>query len=93
MTTAPRALIAGNWKMNGLKASGAEFKAMVEGAIAVSDHADLLVCPPATLLLAFARLADGSPVSLGAQDCHAKSSGAHTGDISADMIADAAGSP
>ncbi len=91
MTSPPRALIAGNWKMNGLKASGAEFKSMVEGAIAVSDHADLLVCPPATLLLAFARLADGSPVSLGAQDCHAKPSGAYTGDISAEMIADAGG--
>ena len=91
MTSASRALIAGNWKMNGLKASGAEFKAMVEGAIAVSDHADLLVCPPATLLLAFARLADGSPVALGAQDCHARPSGAYTGDISAEMIADAGG--
>ncbi len=91
MTSAPRALIAGNWKMNGLKASGAEFKAMVEGAAAVSDRADLLVCPPATLLLAFARLAEGSPVALGAQDCHAKPSGAYTGDISAEMIADAGG--
>jgi len=87
----PRPLIAGNWKMNGLKVSGAEFKSIIEGAAGVADRADLLVCPPATLLLAFARLADGSPVALGAQDCHAKTSGAHTGDISAQMIADAGG--
>lgn len=91
MTTAPRPLIAGNWKMNGLKASGAEFKAMVEGAASVSDRADLLVCPPATLLLAFARMAEGTSVALGAQDCHAKTSGAFTGDLSAEMIADAGG--
>ena len=87
----PRPLIAGNWKMNGLKASGAEFKAMMEGAAAVSAQADLLVCPPATLLLAFARMAEGSTIALGAQDCHAKPAGAYTGDISAEMIADAGG--
>jgi triosephosphate isomerase len=88
----PRPLIAGNWKMNGLKASGAEFKAMIEGAAAVSGQADLLVCPPATLLLAFARMAEGSTIALGAQDCHARQAGAFTGDISAEMIADAGGS-
>ena len=91
MTSAPRPLIAGNWKMNGLKASGGEFKAIVEGASSVSDRADLLICPPATLLLAFARMAEGTAVALGAQDCHAKPSGAYTGDISAEMIADAGG--
>jgi len=84
-----RPLIAGNWKMNGLKSSGAEFKAMIDGSPAVADRADLLVCPPATLLLAFARMAEGAPIALGAQDCHAKPSGAYTGDISAEMIADA----
>jgi triosephosphate isomerase (TIM) len=91
MTIAPRPLIAGNWKMNGLKASAAELKGMMDGASKVSTKADLLVCPPATLLLGFARVAEGSAIRLGAQDCHAKVSGAHTGEISAEMIADAGG--
>jgi triosephosphate isomerase (TIM) len=86
-----RPLIAGNWKMNGLKASAAEFKAMMDGAPSYADRADLLICPPATLLLAFARMAEGSNIALGAQDCHVAAAGAHTGDISAAMIADAGG--
>jgi len=89
MTDAIRPLIAGNWKMNGLKASSAEFEAMLAGAPAVAGKADLLVCPPATLLAAFADKAKGTSLALGAQDCHPKASGAHTGDISAEMLADA----
>ncbi len=90
MTDAIRPLIAGNWKMNGLKASLAEFEAMLEGAQAVAARADLLVCPPATLLAAFAEKARGiKAISLGGQDCHPKPSGAHTGDLSAEMLADA----
>jgi len=89
MTDAIRPLIAGNWKMNGLKASMAEFEAMLAGAPALAAKADLLVCPPATLVAAFADRARGKGVALGAQDCHPKASGAHTGDISADMLADA----
>src|SRR3954452_4128960 len=90
MTDAIRPLIAGNWKMNGLKSSVAEFEAMLAGASAVALKADLLVCPPVTLLDAFADKARGSKtLSLGAQDCHPKPSGAHTGDISAEMLADA----
>jgi triosephosphate isomerase len=54
MTDAIRPLIAGNWKMNGLKASTAEFEAMCAGAAGVAAKADLLVCPPATLVAAFA---------------------------------------
>ena len=54
MTDAIRPLIAGNWKMNGLKASMAEFEAMLAGAPGVAGKADLLVCPPATLIAAFA---------------------------------------
>src|SRR6186713_628367 len=89
MTDAIRPLIAGNWKMNGLKSSQAEFDAMREGAASVSAKADLLVCPPASLIAGFAERAKGSKIAVGAQDCHPKASGAHTGDISAEMLADA----
>ena len=92
MTDAIRPLIAGNWKMNGLKASSAEFEAMLAGAPAVAGKADLLVCPPATLIAAFAEKARGSTLALGGQDCHPKASGAHTGDISAEMLSDAGAS-
>ena len=90
MTDAIRPLIAGNWKMNGLKASAGEFEAMLNGASEVAAKADLLVCPPATLIAAFAEKARGAEtLAIGAQDCHPKASGAHTGDISAEMLADA----
>ena len=90
MTTAIRPLIAGNWKMNGLKAAMTELEAMFAGASGVAAKCDLLVCPPATLVAAFAERAKGSKaVSIGAQDCHPKASGAHTGDLSAEMLADA----
>jgi triosephosphate isomerase len=97
MTDLVRPLIAGNWKMNGLKHSMAEFEAMIAGAGAVIAKADLLVCPPATLLAIFAEktggiLPDQNVLALGAQDCHPKASGAHTGDISAEMLADAGAS-
>ncbi len=70
MTDAIRPLIAGNWKMNGLKSSMAEFDAMLAGAGALAGKADLLVCPPATLIAAFADKARGSKLAVGAQDCH-----------------------
>ncbi len=90
MTDAIRPLIAGNWKMNGLKSSTGEFEAMLAGVPEVAAKADLLVCPPATLIAAFAEQARGSKtLTVGAQDCHPKPSGAHTGDISAEMLADA----
>ena len=90
MTDAIRPLIAGNWKMNGLKASMAEFEAMLAGASGVAAKADLLVCPPATLIAAFAEIAQGSrTLAVGAQDCHVKASGANTGDLAAEMLADA----
>jgi len=62
---------------------------MLAGAPAIAAKAELLVCPPATLISAFADKARGSTVKVGAQDCHPKPSGAHTGDISAEMLADA----
>src|SRR5580704_17853348 len=93
MTDAIRPLIAGNSKMNGLKSSSTEVEAMVAGASEVAGKADLLVCPPATLIAAFADKARGSrTLKVGAQDCHPKPSGAHTGDISAEMLADAGAS-
>src|SRR5437868_4648385 len=72
MTDAIRPLIAGNWKMNGFKSSQVEFDAMREGAAAVAAKADLLVCPPATLIAGLAEGAKGSKLAVGAQDCHPK---------------------
>ena len=89
MTDAIRPLIAGNWKMNGLKSALGEFEAMIAGAGPLSDKADLLICPPATLIAGFADKARGTKLAVGAQDCHPKASGAHTGDLSAEMLADA----
>jgi triosephosphate isomerase len=88
MAGSPRPLVAGNWKMNGLRQSAAEFDAIKRGADGVSG-VDLMVCPPATLLAEFAGAARGSRLAVGAQDCHAKPSGAFTGDLSAEMLADA----
>lgn len=87
--TSVRPLIAGNWKMNGLKASLKELGAIVSGSEAPSAKTDLLICPPATLLFLAAAEVAGSKVAVGAQDCHPNASGAHTGDISAEMLADA----
>ncbi|MBR1120731.1 triose-phosphate isomerase [Bradyrhizobium lablabi] len=92
MSDAIRSLIAGNWKMNGLKASMAEFDAMLAGGGAFAEKTDLLVCPPATLIAAFADKAKGKGVAVGAQDCHQNASGAHTGDLSAEMLVDAGAS-
>ena len=80
-------LIAGNWKMNGLRADGTALaKAVAEGA--GGPACGFVVCPPATLLAPVAAALAGSRVGLGGQDCHAKAKGAHTGDISAAMLAD-----
>ncbi len=89
--TTLRPLIAGNWKMNGLSASAAELDAMIAGAPGVAK-VDLLICPPATLVGAFAARARAGRVAIGAQDCHARASGAHTGDLSAEMFKDAGAS-
>src|SRR5437868_119535 len=90
MTTRPKPLVAGNWKMNGVRASLAEIAA-IRDAVAKggAGRAEVLVCPPATLIAPAADLCKGSAVAIGAQDCHPKESGAHTGDVSAQMLADA----
>jgi triosephosphate isomerase len=80
-------LIAGNWKMNGLRAGGVALaEAVAKGAGGLSCA--FVVCPPATLLAPVAAALKGSRVGLGGQDCHSKDKGAHTGDISAAMLAD-----
>ena len=84
-----RPLVAGNWKMNGLGPSVAEFERIIAGSAALAGKVDLMVCPPATLLMAFAKLAQGTAVAIGGQDCHAEAAGAFTGDISAEMLKDA----
>ena len=90
MATRPRPLIAGNWKMNGRQADGLTLaRALAERAAHEPLAADLLICPPATLLFLAAELLTDTPVALGAQDCHPKPSGAFTGDIAAPMLADA----
>ncbi len=89
MPASRRPLVAGNWKMNGLAASIGELEAIIAGAGAITPKADLMVCPPATLVAAFAARAGAGPVAIGAQDCHAEAAGAFTGDISAEMLKDA----
>jgi triosephosphate isomerase len=89
MPSAPgRPLVAGNWKMNGRAAAVAELVKIVRGARDL-PAVDIMVCPPATLIAAFAGAAQGSPVRIGAQDCHAEPAGAFTGDLSAEMLKDA----
>jgi triosephosphate isomerase (TIM) len=90
MTPGVRPLVAGNWKMNGLSGSLGEIEAMRQAADAGdAGPAELLVCPPATLIAQAAWKVKESKLALGAQDCHAEPSGAFTGDISAPMLKDA----
>src|SRR6202042_3010121 len=93
MTPGVRPLVAGNWKMNGLSGSLAEIDAMRQAADAGEPgHAELLVCPPATLIAHAAWRIKGGELSLGAQDCYTEPSGAFTGNISAAMLKDAGAS-
>lgn len=92
MTPDVRPLVAGNWKMNGTRSSLDQIKAMAQGVKGpLSEKVETLICPPSTLLYVATALCDDSPLMIGAQDCHEKESGAHTGDISAEMIADCFG--
>jgi len=79
-------LVAGNWKMNGLPGSAAELRKMIE-ALDGGDHCDVLVCPPFPLIAQFVWDSADSGIEIGAQDCHTNESGAHTGDVSAALIA------
>jgi triosephosphate isomerase (TIM) len=87
-------LIAGNWKMNGVRADALALAKAVGDGVKQGAWKDreVLVCPPATLVMAVAEAVKGSGLLVGGEDCHAKASGAHTGDISAEMLKDAGAS-
>jgi len=88
-----RKLVAGNWKMNGLRADGVALaRALATRAADTAPKCDLLVCPPATLLVQVGAVLAASPIALGGQDCHDEAKGAHTGDIAASMLTDAGAS-
>jgi len=95
-----RPLVAGNWKMNGLQASIGELEKIIAGVRQLAQksaqksdqksfNADVMICPPATLIAEFAAAARGTAVAIGAQNCHVLPAGAYTGDISAEMLRDA----
>jgi triosephosphate isomerase (TIM) len=94
MARTRRPLIAGNWKMNGLRADGLALAKGVADGVKQAKWSDreVLICPPATLVLAVAEAVRGSGALVGGQDCHAKASGAHTGEVSAEMLRDAGAS-
>ncbi|MEL6790361.1 MAG: triose-phosphate isomerase [Pseudomonadota bacterium] len=83
-------LVAGNWKMNGLAASLTEIDLVREAQRGAVDEAcDILICPPFTLISDAAQRCADSAIGIGGQDCHARRAGAHTGDISAEMLVEA----
>jgi len=86
-----RPLIAGNWKMNGLRDDALALAASLKARAAASPgfSCEILVCPPFTALHEVARVLRDSPIRVGAQDCHEAAPGAHTGDIAAAMVKDA----
>jgi len=86
-----RPLLAGNWKMHGLKADLSEIESIAAVAAKTQPQVDILICPPASLLAAAARTAAGR-IAVGGQDCHPEPTGAHTGDLSAEMLHDAGAS-
>ncbi|WP_395004534.1 triose-phosphate isomerase [Cypionkella sp.] len=83
-------LAAGNWKMNGSLAALAEVEALI--AAHPAPACDMLLCPPTPLIAAMAARAQGSALQVGGQDCHQNTSGAHTGDVAAAMLAEAGAS-
>jgi len=89
-----RPLVAGNWKMNGLKANLAEALAVRDALTAAQGAipADVMIAPPTTLIAGFAAALGAYPLLLAGQDCHPKASGAHTGDVAAEMLKDAGAS-
>jgi len=89
MTPGIRPLVAGNWKMNGLGTALDELSRIAQGFMHGLDaETDALVCVPATLLCRACERVKGSPVKIGGQDCHRQESGAHTGNVSAEMLRD-----
>lgn len=86
-----RPLIAGNWKMNGLAAQLGEIETIAASAKATPPLADILICPPATLIARAAQTAAGR-IAIGGENCHTEIAGAFTGDVSAEMLKDAGAS-
>ena len=84
-----RPIVVGNWKMNGTKAALAEALKVRDGLGGISSLTDVMICPPATLVMILAEVLKGAPVIVGGQDCHSAPSGPHTGDVSAQMLQDA----
>jgi triosephosphate isomerase len=84
-----RPLIAGNWKMNGLDEALAEARSLAAILADSTPHARVALCPPHTLVSRMALALEGSSIEVGGQDCHAQVKGAFTGDVSAEMLADA----
>ncbi|WP_029057110.1 triose-phosphate isomerase [Stappia stellulata] len=89
MSKVSKPLVAGNWKMNGLGAALEELTRIADDVRAGAGAVDVAICPPATMIAAAVQKVFGSGVHIGGQDCHASASGAHTGDIAAEMLADA----
>ena len=87
-----RTLIAGNWKMNGLRASLVEIVAIAGGVTPAKEKVEALICVPATLLMQAADQARETALKIGGETCHINEKGAHTGDVSAEMLADAGAS-
>ncbi|MDJ0929662.1 triose-phosphate isomerase [Breoghania sp.] len=93
MSASIKPLVAGNWKMNGLRESLGEIAAVGAGVDpALAARVDVMICPPAPLLYTAAVASVGTSVAIGAQNCHVAVSGAHTGDISPEMLRDAGAS-
>ena len=89
MSKAPKPLVAGNWKMNGSVAGADEVRRMADGLAAMPGvRCNAMICPPFPLVGLFARVLSGTALAVGAQDCHPKASGAHTGDVSAELLAE-----
>jgi triosephosphate isomerase (TIM) len=86
--TTIKPLVAGNWKMNGATAMLREPRLLAGMMRGVKTKCDILVCPPAILTRRIKGVLKGSKIKVGGQDCHAAASGAHTGDISAEMLKD-----
>jgi triosephosphate isomerase len=92
MGSAIKPLVAGNWKMNGMRDSLSQIRDIADSRALAGGAVDALICVPATLLHSAAVMTSGTPLRIGAQDCHHEEDGAYTGDISAGMIADSLGS-
>ncbi|MGB5613806.1 MAG: triose-phosphate isomerase, partial [Sedimenticolaceae bacterium] len=81
-------LVAGNWKMNGSRASIAELLGGLKAGIGRVEAAEVAVCAPAVYLPDTQALLDGTPIAWGGQDVSVHASGAYTGEIAGSMLAD-----